>query len=245
MLLIKPMRIGDVLKPHIDRLNMPWYATFLRRLGYFSNVFAALLYFILPVPNSFAQDSSFLAIDVRPSNGDTGGHYRLGPASPLSVEKTVWLGHRTQINGFLKVATGPECSGLTGTLTTMRGNKVSIVLEMPSPATPNTTNNSTNNSSAIKVSQTFNLAALICPHEEGASITRATIDATMPEHQHGMNYKPKTQLEAGLGEQGSGARRLTAQGMVFHMPGKWQIELQVFGKDRSNPPPKDFAMSIF
>jgi hypothetical protein len=136
----------------------------------------------------------------------------------------------------------------TTTASTANSSTVNSGTTNSSPTNSNPANSSPANSSpakgasaakttsAIKVSQSFRLVAFICPQEDSASITRVTIDATMPEHQHGMNYKPKTQLELGLGEQGSGTRRLTAEGMVFHMPGKWQIELQVFGKDRDNQP---------
>jgi hypothetical protein len=115
-----------------------------------------------------------------------------------------------------------SCQDDNGALALLDGQKVKVLLERPKPL--------------VRVSEAFNLIAHICPKEEGASITRATLDATMPEHQHGMNYKPKLQLSGGVGQEILGARQLSAQGMVFHMPGKWQIELQVFGRGRDNLP---------
>jgi hypothetical protein len=115
-----------------------------------------------------------------------------------------------------------HCQDSAGALALLEGQKVKVLLERPR--------------SSVQVSQAFNLIAHICPKEDGASVTRATLDASMPEHQHGMNYKPKLQLSGGSGQAVLGTRQLSAQGMVFHMPGKWQIELQVFGRGRDNQP---------
>ena len=48
------------------------------------------------------------------------------------------------------------------------------------------------------------------------------IDAHMPEHRHGMNYKP-TVKPAGPG-------RWHAEGLLFHMPGKWELVFLVDGE---------------
>jgi hypothetical protein len=48
-------------------------------------------------------------------------------------------------------------------------------------------------------------------------ITR--IDAHMPDHRHGMNYQPTLAVNA----DGS----VTAQGMLFHMPGKWEFIVEM------------------
>ena len=48
------------------------------------------------------------------------------------------------------------------------------------------------------------------------------IDAHMPEHRHGMNYKP-TVKPAGPG-------RWQAEGLMFHMPGKWEFVFYVEGE---------------
>jgi len=44
------------------------------------------------------------------------------------------------------------------------------------------------------------------------------LDATMPAHGHGMNFKPK------IVAIGPGLYR--AEGMMFHMPGTWQLSLE-------------------
>ena len=46
-------------------------------------------------------------------------------------------------------------------------------------------------------------------------IAELSVDARMPEHRHGMNYKPAvTKL---------GADAWRADGLLFHMPGKWEL----------------------
>jgi hypothetical protein len=41
------------------------------------------------------------------------------------------------------------------------------------------------------------------------------VDATMPEHRHGMNYRPTVVAR------GTGIYR--ADGLMFHMPGRWDL----------------------
>jgi hypothetical protein len=45
------------------------------------------------------------------------------------------------------------------------------------------------------------------------------IDASMPEHRHGMNYRP-TVTAIGPG-------RYRAEGLLFHMPGRWELTFDV------------------
>ena len=44
------------------------------------------------------------------------------------------------------------------------------------------------------------------------------IDATMPAHRHGMNFRP-TIVAIGPG-------LYRAEGMMFHMPGTWQLSFE-------------------
>ena len=48
---------------------------------------------------------------------------------------------------------------------------------------------------------------------------RLEVSASMPEHRHGMNRRP-TVLSQGAG-------RFTVSGMLFHMPGRWQLYFDV------------------
>jgi hypothetical protein len=45
------------------------------------------------------------------------------------------------------------------------------------------------------------------------------VDADMPAHRHGMNYRPTLQWQE--------AGRFTAQGLMLHMPGRWRIRFEV------------------
>ena len=45
------------------------------------------------------------------------------------------------------------------------------------------------------------------------------VDAIMPEHKHGMNYRPTVVP----GKDG----RYRAEGFLFHMPGRWEVNFDV------------------
>lgn len=70
-----------------------------------------------------------------------------------------------------------------------------------------------------KISERFDLEVKLCG-EGSKDIERIVVDANMPAHRHGMNYTPvKTMLEAG---------HYKASGLLFHMPGQWQIIVDTF-----------------
>ena len=70
----------------------------------------------------------------------------------------------------------------------------------------------------IVVGAPFSVDVAACARDGAEAISSIALDAVMPEHRHGMNYAPK--LSA------TGAGRATADGVVLHMPGRWQL---VFG----------------
>jgi hypothetical protein len=65
----------------------------------------------------------------------------------------------------------------------------------------------------VQVGEPFVLRVSLCPAD--ARLLR--VDATMPEHRHGMNYRPS--IEA----LGPGEWRV--QGLVWHMGGRWELKL--------------------
>lgn len=67
----------------------------------------------------------------------------------------------------------------------------------------------------ITVGQPFVLQLQLCP--VGAQLLR--VDATMPEHRHGMNYKPSLKP--------LGGGRWQAEGLLWHMAGRWELRLDV------------------
>src|SRR5262245_20572102 len=70
----------------------------------------------------------------------------------------------------------------------------------------------------IAIGQFFAVEAVICAAGAPA-VTALRVDARMPEHRHGMNYRPRV-VAAGEG-------RYRAEGLLFHMPGRWQLLFEV------------------
>ncbi len=68
---------------------------------------------------------------------------------------------------------------------------------------------------ALVVGQPFALRVHLCPTD--AQLLR--VDATMPEHRHGMNYRPSIQA--------LGAGHWQVQGLMWHMSGRWELRLDV------------------
>ena len=71
----------------------------------------------------------------------------------------------------------------------------------------------------IKVGELFVMDASLCVKNGGTlDVTAFKVDATMPEHRHGMNYQPSVVKK-------DGAYRVS--GLMFHMPGRWQFAFDV------------------
>jgi hypothetical protein len=71
----------------------------------------------------------------------------------------------------------------------------------------------------IKVGQPFTIEVAACIGP-GNAPRRIRIDARMPAHGHGMNYTPT--------EKTLGPGHARFAGLVFHMPGRWEISFDVF-----------------
>jgi len=71
-------------------------------------------------------------------------------------------------------------------------------------------------SPALRVGEHFALELQVCP-----APARLGVDAWMPDHRHGMNYRPS------LEDLGGG--RYRAQGLLFHMPGRWEFLFELRG----------------
>ncbi len=69
--------------------------------------------------------------------------------------------------------------------------------------------------SPVPVGKHFALDIALCAPAGQALPVTLRVDATMPEHKHGMNYRPSIQA------QGAGLYR--ADGLMFHMPGRWEL----------------------
>ena len=71
----------------------------------------------------------------------------------------------------------------------------------------------------------FGLTLQLVDAESGDAVVGAALemDATMPEHNHGMNTRPP------VVEVGEGTYRV--EGMQFHMSGHWQLEFRILHQD--------------
>jgi hypothetical protein len=94
---------------------------------------------------------------------------------------------------------------LVGTRTTVENSDYTIVFATaPSP---------------VQVGRHFTVDFAICPRASAAKPQSVRVDANMPEHRHGMNYRPTVTTI------GPGVYR--GEGMLFHMPGRWDVTFDV------------------
>lgn len=73
----------------------------------------------------------------------------------------------------------------------------------------------------LPLAQFFALDFAVCARD-GGRVEAPRVDATMPQHGHGMNYRPAVEA---LGD-----GRFRANGMLLHMPGRWQLSFTVGGE---------------
>lgn len=71
----------------------------------------------------------------------------------------------------------------------------------------------------LAVGQHFVVDLAVCPKAGAPAPTLVRVDATMPDHRHGMNYKPTVAATA--------PGRFRAEGLLFHMPGRWQFAFEL------------------
>ncbi len=71
----------------------------------------------------------------------------------------------------------------------------------------------------IPMAKHFALEVQLCDQRGISAAQLHKADATMPEHRHGMNYRPAiTPLGDG---------RFRVEGMMFHMAGRWELAFEV------------------
>jgi hypothetical protein len=75
----------------------------------------------------------------------------------------------------------------------------------------------------IAVGRHFAVDFVVCPKAGAAAPQGVRVDAQMPEHRHGMNYKASVRAEGG--------GRYRAEGLMFHMPGRWELMFEVRGTE--------------
>ena len=85
----------------------------------------------------------------------------------------------------------------------------------------------------IEVGEPFSLLLNVCTKSDNPAELVA-VEAQMPEHKHGMNYRP-TIVSLGDG-------RYRVEGMVFHMPGRWEISIDVRAGEESERLSHEFIL---
>jgi hypothetical protein len=86
----------------------------------------------------------------------------------------------------------------------------------------------------IEIGKHFSVEAVVCPKGNAALPKSLAVDAQMPEHRHGMNYRAR------VSSQGEG--RYRADGLLFHMPGRWRFVFEVEGAARRERLTKDVVV---
>jgi hypothetical protein len=77
---------------------------------------------------------------------------------------------------------------------------------------------------AIKVGQFFEAEVVACRAPGPDAARDVALDAQMPAHGHGMNYRPTTtQIAPG---------RFRIIGLMLHMPGRWRLTFDLLHGDR-------------
>lgn len=79
--------------------------------------------------------------------------------------------------------------------------------------------------SQIVVGSHFSLEVIVCAKAGGGAVEGLQVDAFMPEHRHGMNYRPAAKA--------LGGGRYQIEGLMFHMPGRWDLHFDVTSGGRS------------
>ncbi len=89
---------------------------------------------------------------------------------------------------------------------------------------------------AVTVAQHFAVDIAVCA-KSAAKPEAVKVDAQMPEHRHGMNYAPEVKPV--------GPGRWRAEGLMFHMPGKWEFVFEIRAAGKSDRLASAFSLSQF
>ncbi len=77
----------------------------------------------------------------------------------------------------------------------------------------------------IRLGEFFALEIAVCARDGASPPVALRVDAQMPEHRHGMNYRPSV-ARAGDG-------RFVVSGLLLHMPGRWEFDFELRAAERS------------
>ncbi len=88
----------------------------------------------------------------------------------------------------------------------------------------------------ILIGQHFVVELALCAKDGAAAPESVRVDAHMPEHRHGMNYKTTVTS--------SGAGKYRAEGLMFHMPGRWEYIFEVRAGGNTGTAPERITTSV-
>ncbi|MBI3370985.1 MAG: FixH family protein [Betaproteobacteria bacterium] len=86
----------------------------------------------------------------------------------------------------------------------------------------------------ISVGNYFSVEAVACAKAGGTAPEGLKVDAQMPAHRHGMNSRATVERAA--------PGRFLARGLMFHMPGTWQIVFDVQRAGETERATRDLAI---
>jgi len=76
----------------------------------------------------------------------------------------------------------------------------------------------------VQVGAHFALDFAVCPRGSAGVPRAVRVDANMPEHRHGMNYRPVVTAKS--------STMYRAEGLLFHMPGRWDLTFDIAAPGR-------------
>jgi hypothetical protein len=76
----------------------------------------------------------------------------------------------------------------------------------------------------LKVGKFFELEVAACRMPPPGGVSRIIVDAQMPAHGHGMNYRPTSKA--------IGPDRYRFSGLMLHMAGKWRLVFDLMQGDK-------------
>lgn len=91
-------------------------------------------------------------------------------------------------------------------------------------------------SSSLKISESATVIATVCGDVE--QIIDFKLDAIMPAHGHGTNYTPSVSVKRLSTE----SAEYKIDGIVLHMPGTWQWQVEIADKDGTESLTQDFIL---
>lgn len=93
-----------------------------------------------------------------------------------------------------------------------------------------------NTQNDLKVSEPATVVATVCGDVN--QITGFKLDATMPAHGHGTNYEPSVEVI----QRSHKSAEYKIEGIVLHMPGTWQWQVDITAKEGADALTQDFVL---